>query len=147
VRIATYNVNGINGRLAVLLRWLEETAPDVVCLQELKTTDETVPDAAIRGAGYHALRKPDGSMQFEKESSRNSQLAYSSLAGTHGGEQVNVRVRAEVVDLGAGSHRLQCKAWMVRDAGDSFFEEEVALTNFRRGPYQKLLEEVASRLK
>jgi exonuclease III len=36
LRIATYNVNGVNGRLPVLLRWLEETAPDLVCLKELK---------------------------------------------------------------------------------------------------------------
>ena len=37
MRIATFNVNGINGRLPVLLRWLAEAGPDVVCLQELKT--------------------------------------------------------------------------------------------------------------
>ena len=55
MKIATFNVNGIKSRLPRLLEWLEESAPDVVCLQELKTTDETVPDAAIRGAGYHAL--------------------------------------------------------------------------------------------
>jgi exodeoxyribonuclease-3 len=55
VKIATFNVNGIKSRLPRLLEWLEESAPDVACLQELKTTDETVPDAAIRGAGYHAL--------------------------------------------------------------------------------------------
>ncbi|HEY4786399.1 MAG TPA: endonuclease/exonuclease/phosphatase family protein, partial [Bacteroidales bacterium] len=36
MKIATYNVNGINARLPVLLRWLNETSPDVVCLQELK---------------------------------------------------------------------------------------------------------------
>ena len=40
MRIATYNVNGINGRLANLLGWLEEAAPDIVCLQELKAPDE-----------------------------------------------------------------------------------------------------------
>lgn len=40
MRIATYNVNGINGRLANLLGWLEQAAPDIVCLQELKAPDE-----------------------------------------------------------------------------------------------------------
>ena len=53
--IATYNVNGINGRLPVLLRWLEEDAPDIVCLQELKTTDDKFPRAEIRRAGYEAV--------------------------------------------------------------------------------------------
>jgi exodeoxyribonuclease III len=55
VRIATWNVNGVNGRLPVLLRWLAETAPDVVCLQELKAPDEKFPEGAIRDAGYGAI--------------------------------------------------------------------------------------------
>ncbi|MET0307803.1 MAG: exodeoxyribonuclease III [Sphingomonas sp.] len=55
MRIATYNVNGINGRLPVLLRWLEQTRPDVVCLQELKAPDEKFPERAIRDAGYGAI--------------------------------------------------------------------------------------------
>jgi exodeoxyribonuclease-3 len=54
-RVATYNVNGINGRLPVLLAWLKEAAPDIVCLQELKAPDEKFPDAAIRAAGYAAI--------------------------------------------------------------------------------------------
>ncbi|MDB5249593.1 MAG: xth [Segetibacter sp.] len=55
MRIATYNVNGVNGRLPVLLRWLEETTPDVVCLQELKAPQEKFPEKAIQDAGYHAI--------------------------------------------------------------------------------------------
>ena len=55
MRIATYNVNGINGRLPVLLRWLEETKPDIVCLQELKAPKEKFPEQAITDAGYNAI--------------------------------------------------------------------------------------------
>ncbi|PUZ20943.1 exodeoxyribonuclease-3 [Chitinophaga costaii] len=55
MRIATYNVNGVNGRLPVLLRWLAETSPDVVCLQELKAPQEKFPEAAINAAGYKAI--------------------------------------------------------------------------------------------
>jgi exodeoxyribonuclease III len=55
MRIATYNVNGINGRLPVLLRWLNEKQPDVVCLQELKAPEEKFPLQAIKDAGYHAI--------------------------------------------------------------------------------------------
>jgi exodeoxyribonuclease-3 len=55
MRIATYNVNGVNGRLPVLLRWLNETSPDVVCLQELKAPHEKFPEKAILDAGYHAI--------------------------------------------------------------------------------------------
>ncbi|MFN2456560.1 MAG: exodeoxyribonuclease III [Chitinophagaceae bacterium] len=55
MKIATYNVNGINGRLPVLLRWLAEASPDVVCLQELKAPQEKFPEQAIKEAGYHAI--------------------------------------------------------------------------------------------
>jgi exodeoxyribonuclease-3 len=55
MKLATYNVNGINGRLPLLLRWLEQSGPDVVCLQELKAPDEKFPVAAIEKAGYGAI--------------------------------------------------------------------------------------------
>jgi exodeoxyribonuclease III len=55
MKIATYNVNGINGRLPVLLRWLDEAKPDVACLQELKAPEEKFPLQAITDAGYHAI--------------------------------------------------------------------------------------------
>ncbi|SMF65324.1 exodeoxyribonuclease III [Allosphingosinicella indica] len=55
MRIASFNVNGVNGRLPVLLRWLEETTPDIVCLQELKSPDERFPEAAIAALGYDAV--------------------------------------------------------------------------------------------
>lgn len=55
VKVATFNVNGVNGRLPVLLRWLAEAAPDIACLQELKAPQEKFPVAAIRDAGYGAI--------------------------------------------------------------------------------------------
>lgn len=55
MKIATYNVNGVNGRLPVLLRWLKETQPDVACLQELKAPQEKFPEEAIKDAGYSAI--------------------------------------------------------------------------------------------
>ena len=55
MKIATYNVNGINGRLPVLLRWLKEAQPDVVCLQELKAPQDRFPAQAIAELGYDAI--------------------------------------------------------------------------------------------
>lgn len=55
MKVATYNVNGVNGRLTVLLRWLAESHPDVVVLQELKAPQEKFPEAAIRDLGYEAI--------------------------------------------------------------------------------------------
>ena len=55
MRIATFNINNVNRRLPNLLAWLADTAPDVVCLQELKSTDRAFPVAAINAAGYGAV--------------------------------------------------------------------------------------------
>ena len=55
MKIATYNVNGINGRLSVLLAWLKEAKPDVVCLQELKAMQNKFPEKELKAAGYHSI--------------------------------------------------------------------------------------------
>ncbi len=55
MRIATYNVNGIKGRLAVLLAWLDQARPDIVTLQELKATADAFPAAELAAAGYDAI--------------------------------------------------------------------------------------------
>lgn len=55
MKIATYNVNGIKARLPRLIEWLDETKPDIVCLQELKSSDETFPEREVRDAGYGAV--------------------------------------------------------------------------------------------
>jgi exodeoxyribonuclease-3 len=55
VKIATYNVNGVNGRLPVLLRWLKEEQPDIVVLQELKAPQDKFPEVAIRDLGYDVI--------------------------------------------------------------------------------------------
>ena len=55
MRIATFNVNGVNGRLPLILEWLAETRPDAVCLQELKAPQEKFPAAAFDKAGYGAI--------------------------------------------------------------------------------------------
>lgn len=55
MKVATFNVNSINARLPNLLRWLKESAPDVVCLQELKAPQEKFPEGPIREAGYGVI--------------------------------------------------------------------------------------------
>ncbi|MEJ7686204.1 MAG: exodeoxyribonuclease III [Variovorax sp.] len=55
MKIASFNVNGVNGRLPRLLEWLAESKPDVACLQELKSPDANFPAAALREAGYGVL--------------------------------------------------------------------------------------------
>jgi bifunctional non-homologous end joining protein LigD len=55
VKIATYNINGINGRLGILLGWLKEAQPDIVCLQELKCENNRFPEQQLKEAGYNAV--------------------------------------------------------------------------------------------
>jgi len=73
MKIATYNVNGINGRLPVLLRWLNESHPDIVCLQELKAPQEKFPGKAIQDAGYNAIWHGQKSWNGVAILSRNAQ--------------------------------------------------------------------------
>jgi exodeoxyribonuclease-3 len=55
VKIATFNINNVNKRLENFLDWLAKTAPDVVCLQELKAEQRAFPAEAIRALGYQAV--------------------------------------------------------------------------------------------
>ncbi len=53
MKIATWNVNSVKARLEAATAWLKEAVPDVVCLQEIKCTDETFPAAAFEELGYN----------------------------------------------------------------------------------------------
>ena len=55
MKIATFNINNVNKRLANLLGWLQEARPDVACVQELKASDSEFPIAAFEKAGYGAV--------------------------------------------------------------------------------------------
>jgi exodeoxyribonuclease III len=55
MKIATFNINNINRRLANLVGWLKRARPDVVCLQELKAADAAFPEAALERAGYRSV--------------------------------------------------------------------------------------------
>jgi hypothetical protein len=99
-------------------------------------------------AGYKANRTSDGRMVFEIDGSRGDQILYGGLGGAQYNGSITVRVKAEVVDLmGQDAHRLQCQAYLVRHAGEGIFEDKTRMANFRGGPYQKLLDEVAFKLK
>lgn len=74
MKIATYNVNGVNGRLPVLLRWLSEAKPDIVCLQELKAPQDKFPVKAIEQAGYKALWHGQKSWNGVAVLTRNSEI-------------------------------------------------------------------------
>jgi hypothetical protein len=106
-----------------------------------------VTTQVFREAGYSGGGLGSSQMVFQKAGSQMTNLAYEGVVGTHYGQKTQVRVKVDIVSVGGGAHRLQCQAYIVRDAGDSFFEEETALTKVRSGPYKSLLKTVAERLK
>lgn len=83
MKIATYNVNGINGRLPVLLKWLSKSKPDIVCLQELKAPQGKFPIEEITAAGYQAIWKGQKSWNGVAILSKNHEIieVQNSLPG------------------------------------------------------------------
>jgi bifunctional non-homologous end joining protein LigD len=55
MKIATYNINGINGCIEILLRWLNEASPDIVCLRELKAENSAFPEQKLKQACYKSI--------------------------------------------------------------------------------------------
>jgi exodeoxyribonuclease III len=60
VRLATWNVNSVKARLPRLLEWLDEAKPDIVCLQEIKTTTALFPAAEVEELGYEVAARGEG---------------------------------------------------------------------------------------
>nr|WP_238472772.1 endonuclease/exonuclease/phosphatase family protein [Desulforamulus profundi] len=56
-KVATFNVNSIRSRKEILLEWLKENKPDVICLQETKVMDADFPEEYFKQDGYHASTK------------------------------------------------------------------------------------------
>jgi hypothetical protein len=112
-------------------------------LQQIGTTTKQVfQEAGYSGGSFYRMEQ----MVFERQGSSMNNLAYGGLSSAQSGTGVTERVKTELVSLGVDSYRLQCQAYMVRNAGDSFYADEQRLSSFRSGPYQKLLDEVAKRL-
>jgi hypothetical protein len=101
----------------------------------------------FREAGYQGAQTGPMTMVFQKEASRLATMSRDGLVAAQSGARTMERVKTELVILDGGAHRLQCEAFMVTGAGDSFFEDEVRMTNLRAGPYRSLLGKVAKQLK
>ena len=108
-------------------------------------TPGQIRDAAVEVFGENGYREattdPAG-MVFEKEGSSMNNLAYGSWLGD---SRVWIRVKAGVTTTGERRSLLECSAFLVRDIG-SAAEEELPVRGMHRGQYQKLLDQVASRL-
>jgi hypothetical protein len=97
--------------------------------------------------GYTGGMSGASKMVFDKGASRATTLSREGLVDTHYGAQTINRVKVEIVAVGETGYRLQCKAFVVRNAGDAILQEEVPLANIRSLPYQSLLNKVKKELK
>ncbi|WP_334174806.1 exodeoxyribonuclease III [Pseudoxanthobacter sp.] len=105
IRIATFNINGIKARLEALTRWLKADAPDVICLQEIKSVDEAFPREAVEAAGYnvetHGQKGFNGVAILSK---RPLEIVRRGLPGDDGDEQA--RYIEALVPAGRGIVRV-----------------------------------------
>ena len=74
MKLATFNINNVNKRLSNLVRWLKQSKPDVVCLQELKCEASDFPETALRKAGYSAGGACPASLLITKPDTSRPQL-------------------------------------------------------------------------
>ena len=97
MKIATYNVNSIRQRLPIVLDWIAEHKPDVMCLQETKVQDQDFPVDAIRKAGYHATFR--GMKGYNGVATLTRALPEKVLFGFHEGpDSEDFRIIQTVVD-------------------------------------------------
>ncbi|PWU13263.1 MAG: hypothetical protein C5B50_19690 [Verrucomicrobia bacterium] len=102
-----------------------------------------VATAVFLEDGYKLVKPGLTSFVFEKPASKLSNFTHGSWAGD---EPLSVRVKVSIVPLGEADSRLECDAFMVRDAGGGLLEEESHISRFHAGPYRRLLEQVAARM-
>jgi hypothetical protein len=145
---------GLAGLLFVLVAgcsWNKPASESFASVLITNATADAIQKTTIKvfqGDDYlsHYMDPDSGTLVFEKEGSKGQSIAYNGLVGTHEGQVTLTRVKVRLIDRGDGSFRLSCQAFIVRDAG-TMGGDEIKLGGMRSGPYQKLLDEVADRLK
>lgn len=96
MKIASFNVNSIRARMPVVLRWLDENKPDVLCIQETKVTDADFPRADIEGAGYHAVFRGEKSYNgvaiLSREPLADVRYGFDGAGGDEGTRLITARM-------------------------------------------------------
>jgi hypothetical protein len=101
---------------------------------------------AFAAEGYTVKITNPEQMIFEKKASLGTSISREGPVGAAYGAQTIKRVRLSIIELPRKSFRLECKAFTVSGGSDPFFQDEVALAKFRKGPYQSLLKKVKEQL-
>src|SRR5882672_1290000 len=120
-------------------------APQFAAVEIEGNTPGQIRDVAtevFRSHGFRVAQAGLARMVFEKEGTGMDNAAYGDWMGG----KVWIRVKASIIAVSDRNFRLECNAYTVQDKGVAGLEQEIKLSKFRRGRYQKLLDEVASRL-
>jgi hypothetical protein len=112
-----------------------------------KTPDQihAATTAVFQKNEYQEIAPGEG-WTFEREATQGETFSSGGLYSARYGVVTLVRVRVKLVAVGTDTQRLQCQAYIVTDANDPLMTREIRLSNYRSGPYQDLLDEVAKRL-
>ena len=107
MRIATWNVNSVRQRIEHLVTWLKECSPDIVCLQEIKCTDDAFPRLEIEALGYNVVTH--GQKTFNGVALLSKLPFDETRSGLDGdAEDVHARFLEGVVSLKHGVVRIAC---------------------------------------
>jgi hypothetical protein len=115
----------------------------VIVKESIPTIKQATMDV-FQNNGYEFTGVQGNDLVFERDATRREQLSYAGFAGTQQGETVHMRVKVTITGKGAYAYRLSCKAYAVCNPGQGVFENSTALFGFQSGPYQKLLDKVAT---
>ena len=118
---------------ALLMKFAESQGASVI-IRGHSTEEITKATVAVFQEDGYSVRAVDGKLIFDREASRMNNIAYEGVVGAHYGAQTLERVKAALVEIGADAYRLQCQAYIVKGAGDTFFGEEQKLANIRSRP-------------
>jgi hypothetical protein len=138
--------------LAALASSCRLTQPGSASFASVTVTNHTLNQVLVttaqvfRDNGYTGTAPTPDSFVFEREGTRGEDIAYGGIVSTQEGSITKVRVNGQIVSLGNNSYRIQCQAYIIRDANSPLPDDPSRLSNMHRGPYQKLLDEAAKRL-
>jgi len=104
---------------------------------------DTTVRAVFEEDNYLGIRQAPDAFMFEKKGTSMNKVVY----GDWSDKPVWIRVKLGIHDLKKGQTLVDCDVYMVQDRGDAVFEEQHKLSWLKRGPYQKLLDQIKERLK
>ena len=101
---------------------------------------------AFHAEGYSGGQERSGQLVFDKRASAGTTFIYEGMVAAGEGNHTVYRARVDIVPMDDGAHRLQCQAYIVKNAGDSVFEDQIPMRRASGPIYQDILKKAARQL-